>query len=460
MRTAIVGAGPTGLYLGIALARRGHRVVLVDRDPGPSDAGRWERRGVMQFHHVHAFRQQALKALEAEMPDVVESLLAAGAVPATQPAPGRLELEQLEQPDQADHVVGLRCRRELFERVLRATAQAEPGVQLRTGHAEELVETGGRTTGVRIDGLTVDADLVLDATGRSGRLTRRWRGPAEDHDCGFAYVSRQYQLHPGASNGPMNNPFGMLAFYPGYVVLVVPQDNGALSTLIGRASSDRDLSALRHQRAFDVAARTIPALAAWTDPSRSRPITPVLPGATLFNRYQSQLDHTGRPPLIGLLCVGDAVCTTNPAFGRGVSTSLMQARYLVSLLHEHRRDLVTVSQAFDRWCVQAIRPWFADHVDMDAQRRRRWAGHDIDLSRPLPSDLVVAAAGTDPRLMPVVGPYLAMEALPGSLAVVQPQVRERYATGWRPPIPAGPSRDELADLVSRAVPEPSEPNAA
>jgi len=36
VRTVIVGAGPTGLYLGIALARRGQQVSVVDRDNGPN----------------------------------------------------------------------------------------------------------------------------------------------------------------------------------------------------------------------------------------------------------------------------------------------------------------------------------------------------------------------------------------------------------------------------------------
>ena len=69
MRTAIVGTGPTGLYLGLALARRGHEVTIVDRDPGP-DGDRWDRKGVMQFHHPHGFRQQVIEALRAEIPDV------------------------------------------------------------------------------------------------------------------------------------------------------------------------------------------------------------------------------------------------------------------------------------------------------------------------------------------------------------------------------------------------------
>ena len=79
MRSVIVGAGPTGLYTAIALARRGHQATVIDRDPGPA-RGQWrDRKGVMQFHHPHHFRQQVADALLAEMPEVWHGLLAAGA---------------------------------------------------------------------------------------------------------------------------------------------------------------------------------------------------------------------------------------------------------------------------------------------------------------------------------------------------------------------------------------------
>ena len=58
MRAVIVGAGPTGLYTAIALARRGHQVTVIDRDTGPGGGQWWDRKGVMQFHHPHFFRQQ------------------------------------------------------------------------------------------------------------------------------------------------------------------------------------------------------------------------------------------------------------------------------------------------------------------------------------------------------------------------------------------------------------------
>ncbi len=438
MRSVIVGAGPTGLYTAVALARRGHQVTVIDRDPGPDGGQWWDRKGVMQFHHPHHFRQQVADALLAEMPEVWHGLLAAGAVPAM-------------LPGQPGGPAGLHCRRLTFERVLRAAARAEPGVRLRTGHVDEVRGERGRVTGVRAGGRQVDAGLVIDAGGRGGRLTRSLRGPAQGRDCGIAYVSRQYQMLPGAADGPVNAPFGVMVTYPGYAAAVFIHDNRIVSALIARASTDRQLAALRARAAFEAAARAIPALAAWTDPEQSRPITPVLPGGRLYNSYRGQLNDAGRVALAGLIYAGDSVCTTNPAAGRGVTTSLLQARQLIGLLGEHGRDLTSCSLAFDHWCAGHIKPWFDDHVYWDADLIRRWSGQDIDLTRPLPPDLIMAAAQADPEIVKAAGPYQAMLALPASLDAVQARARAIYATGWRPPAPPGPTRDELASLVTAAA---------
>jgi 2-polyprenyl-6-methoxyphenol hydroxylase-like FAD-dependent oxidoreductase len=438
MRTAVVGAGPTGLYTAIALARRGHEVTVIDRDSGPDGDGSWNRRGVMQFHHPHGFRQQVVEALLAEMPEVLDDVIAA-------------EAEQVTLPELPGRVVGLRCRRLIFERVLRAAAEAQPGVTLRIGHVDDVCCERGRAVGVRVDGQQVDADLVLDASGRVGQLARTFRGPAEGGDCGIAYASRQYQLLPGAQNGPVNAPIGMVTIYPGYQAIVFLHDNRTFSTLIARASTDRQMVALRFPEAFKAASRAIPSLAAWTEPDRARPISPVLPGGRLYNTYRTQLNDVGQVAANGLIFAGDAVCTTNPAVGRGVATSLMQAQRLLALLDEHRHDFISCSLEFDRWCAENIKPWFSDHVYWDAELIRRWSGHDVDLTRPLPSDLIMAAIEVDPELRKVVGPYMAMQVLPASLAAVEPRVREIYASGWRPPVPDGPTRDELAELVTAAA---------
>ncbi|GAA4707247.1 FAD-dependent oxidoreductase [Pseudonocardia yuanmonensis] len=441
MRVVVVGAGPTGLFTAMALARRGHRVTVVDRDTGPRPDGSWPRRGVMQFHHPHALRAQVAEALQAELPEVWDDLLDAGAEPVTAaPGPGSLGAPA--------ELMAVRCRRLTFERVLRAAAERQPGVVLHTGHVDEVCIDRGRATGVRTDCTTLDADLVIAATGRAGRLGAARRAPARGGDCGIAYVSRQYRLHPGAQPGPMNFPLGRTDLYPGYQSIVFLHDNGIFSTVIARSSDDRALAALRLTEVFEAAARAVPTLAAWTDPTRADPITAVLPGGRLHNTYQGQLDDTGAVGLPGLVFVGDAVCTTNPAVGRGITTSLLQARQLVRLLGRDPSDVVGLTLAFDAWCSENIAPWFEDHVYWDAEQRRRWGGADIDLTRPLPSDLIVAAAQADPALFDLVGPYLGMRALPASLDAARPRAAEIYAGGWRPPVPDGPTRDELAALAA------------
>ena len=438
VRVGIVGAGPTGLFLAIAFARRGNRVTVVDRDPGPGADGAWARRGVMQFHHPHGFRGQVVDALTVEMPEVLDAVLAAGAEPTT-------------IPQQPGRVVGLRCRRATFERVLRTAAETEPGVELRRGHVDEITAEHGRASGLRVDGQRVDADLVVDASGRAGRLGRGLRAPAVGGDCGLAYVSRQHELLPGAEQGPVNSPVGLIVNHPGYQVIVFPHDNRTFSTLVARLASDHTLAQLRGLRAFEAACGAVPALQTWTSPDRSRPITPVLPGGRLTNSYQGQHGTTGAVALPGVVFVGDAVCTTTPTAGRGVATGLMQAVRLLAVLDHDSSDLASGAAAFETWCDANIRPWFVDHVAMDAAQVERWSGRDIDLSQKLPSDVILFAAEADPGIMRVAGPYLSMEALPSSLDAVEARAREVYATGWRPAVPDGPTRDELAELVEQTL---------
>ncbi len=438
MQTAIVGAGPAGLFTAIALARRGHRVTIVDRDPGPAPDGSWERRGVMQFHHPHGLRQQVVEALSAEMPDVRGRLLAAGAEPAVLPA----------RDGTPERPVGLHCRRATFERTLRDAAVAEPGVTLRAGHADGVLSDGARVTGLRVDGAAVAFDLVVNASGRAGRLAGDLRAPGIGGDCGLSYVSRQYALRPGAGNGPMNAPVGLVRTLDGYLIAVFLQDDRTFATLIARPSADRRFTGLRHAEVFEAAARVIPGLADWISADRATPITPVLPGARLHNTYRGQADARGRIPLPGLVHLGDAVCTTNPTAGRGIALALRQARRLVQSLAAHPHDVEAATLAFDAWCDGNVRPWYDDHVHWDADILRRWAGGDVDVSRPLPSDLVLEAAGKEPSLMRVAGPYMAMEVLPSALAEIEPRAREIYAAGWRPPPHDGPSRDELAEMIA------------
>ena len=436
MRIVVVGAGPTGLFIAIALARRGREVVVVDRDAGPPPVPEtvWRRRGVMQFDHAHTFRRQVIDALRAEMPDVLDDLVTAGATIAT---------------GADNRPAAMLCRRATFERVLRNSAAAQPGVTLRCGHVDRIEQHGGRTVGVRVDGQTVPADAVIDAAGRSSRFTDGIRPPAAGGDCGAVYVTRQYRLRDSADTGPMNSPIGLSLGLAGYWAIAFLHDNGAFSITFTHDGTERRLRLLRGDEVFDNAVRAIPLLREWIDSSRAQPISRALPGGRLYNSYRGQLDASGLPVLPGLISVGDAVCTTTPLAGRGVSLALMQGQELVGALDRNATDIIAATMQFDQWCLRNIRPWFDDHRHTDADRMRRWLGGDVDLGRRLPSDLIVAAAIADPALTDIVGPYTTMDALPASLAPAETRAREIYATGWRPPVPDGPTRAELSEVVSR-----------
>jgi 2-polyprenyl-6-methoxyphenol hydroxylase-like FAD-dependent oxidoreductase len=120
----------------------------------------------MQFHHAHAFRHQVGMALRKEWPAAFEAWLEAGAEPVLFDVPGM-------GPVPAGH----RSRRETFERALRTTADSVPGLTLLQGHVDGLVTTDGRVHGLVVDGRPVEADLVVDASGRAGRSTDEVRAP-------------------------------------------------------------------------------------------------------------------------------------------------------------------------------------------------------------------------------------------------------------------------------------------
>jgi 2-polyprenyl-6-methoxyphenol hydroxylase-like FAD-dependent oxidoreductase len=439
MRTAIIGAGPAGLFMGSALAGRGHQVVAVDRDTRPP-AGRWARPGVMQFHHAHAFRPQVGMALRREWPAAFEAWLALGAEPITFDVPGM-------GPVPGGH----RSRRDTFERALRTTADGVPGLAIRQGHVDGVLADDGRVRGVVVDGSPVEADLVVDASGRSGRSVDALRAPASvGGPCGMAYVDRQYRLRDGAEPGPMTNPLAWQGDFDGYQVLLFLHERGHFSVVIVRPTADPALKDLRHRAAFEAACRAIPGLAAWTDPERAEPVTDVLPGGPLRNTYREQRARDGRPCVPGLVSVGDAVATTTPIFGRGVATTFLQALHLLALL-DTEPDPARVAEPFDAWCAENMRPWVVDHVEMDGDAVRRWQGGDVDLTRRLPSDLILAAGEQDPGIRPATGGYVSMLQLPSCLDPVEPLARAVYASGWRPAFTPGPTHRELRDVVAAAL---------
>ena len=394
----------------------------------------------MQFHHAHGFRTQVGIALGREWPAALAAWLDLGAEPITFDVPGMGVV-----------AAGHRSSRDTFERALRAAARTVSGLTIRQGHVDGVLTSDGSVHGLVVDGSPVEADLVVDAGGRSGRAVDGLRAPATvGGPCGMAYVDRQYRLLDGSEPGPMTNPLAWQADLDGWQVLVFLHEGGQFSVVLLRPTADAALKDLRHEAAFDAACRAVPGLAAWTDPERAEAITDVLPGGPLRNAYRGQRRRDGRPFTPGLVSIGDAVATTTPIFGRGVTTTFLQVRRLLALL-DSGADPALVGEPFDAWCEEAMLPWVADHVAMDTDAVRRWGGGDVDLTRRLPSDLILAAASQDPGIGPATGGYLSMLELPACLDPAEPLAHAVYVSGWRPAFAPGPTRAELRAIVAQAL---------
>jgi len=388
----------------------------------------------MQFEHAHGFRPQVPMTLQAEWPEANDCWQSLGAQPVEVP-----------NPVGSAAVTGVLSRRSTFERALRLAAQKQSGLTMGTGHVDGLVLDRGRVSGAQVEGSTVEADLVVDASGRAGRLGRSRPGHDLDGDCGLAYVDRTYRLRAGADPGPMVNPLAYVGDFVGYQCLVFLHEAGHFSVVLVRPTADSALKALRFEAAFDAACHAIPALAEWTDPARAHPTSDVLVGGALRNVYRRQ---AGTP---GLVAVGDSVATTTPTRGRGIAMAYMQVTALLGLLDEGE-DPSTVTEPFGAWCDRDIEPWVADHIAIDGGMVRRWQGEDLDLCVPLTSDLIAAAVEVDPRIGQHAAGYFAMTAMPESLRPAEPWARAVYQDGWRPAYAPGPTRDELVDVIRRAVP--------
>ena len=90
-------------------------------------------------------------------------------------------------------------------------------------------------------------------------------------------------------------------------------------------------------------------------------------------------------------------------------------------------------------------------MEWDAALLAQWAGRPVDPDGPIGLEAVVAAARElHPDWMSILGPFFTMSVPPTALDPLRAEVRALVRAGWQPAEPPGPSRDELAAIVTIA----------
>jgi 2-polyprenyl-6-methoxyphenol hydroxylase-like FAD-dependent oxidoreductase len=473
-RILILGAGLGGLCTAMLLARDGHEVTVLERDPaGPPPPERadaawegWQRRGVNQFRLPHLMLPRWWGLLRVEVPEVRYPLEAAGArylnlvaaLPVERRGPMREDDDRFET---------LTARRPVLEAALSAAAEAA-GVSIRRGVTVTGVTVTCRTvdrharvprvTGVLTeDGATIRADLVVDCGGRRSALSS-WlaaagaRRPVEERaDCGFVYYGRHFRSRTGKQPAVLSN---LLQNYDSMSTITLPGDNGTWSVVLTTSSRDKALRVLREPDRWHAAVAEYPLIAHWAD---AEPISGVDVMAGIEDRYR-RFVVDGQPVATGVVAVGDAWACTNPSVGRGAAIALVHARVLRDLLRETDPvDHDKFARRFDEVTGQSVEPLYRATLWYD---RHRLAEIDADVAgtpyrtddRAWPmSKALFAASLADPDLSRAYTAVAGFIATPDEVFSALGVVDRVVALGMpapQYPLP-GPTRGELLESIGR-----------
>jgi hypothetical protein len=246
-----------------------------------------------------------------------------------------------------------------------------------------------------------------------------------------------------------------------YTAVLFLGEGDTFSISVGVLPDDKPMKSLREGAAFTAAIRATPLLAGWVAPGNSEPISPVYAMGGLDN--SSRFVDPGADRLTtGFYALGDAVCTTNPANGRGVSLALAHVFELADLLDAQPSVDRGQAARFAGATKALLAPFLGEAIANDRGRAGLWeavaAGERPQMPPPgvVHFGVAVAASVKDVEVWRRVAHVMMSLTSPAELYANEEMAQRIGAAlaGGPPPQLPGASRAELVEALSAAVAEP------
>jgi flavin-dependent dehydrogenase len=164
----VIGGSMAGLLAARVVSEYFDRVTVIDRDNLPINGS--QRRGVPQGWHAHALLAGGLAVTEDLFPGITDALTKDGALIADPAKDGRWFFEGgfLKKLDSG--LKALLVSRPFLESRVRSRLLGSDNIVIKSvSSARGLVCKNGRVQGVILDDRKIEADLVIDASGRGSQ---------------------------------------------------------------------------------------------------------------------------------------------------------------------------------------------------------------------------------------------------------------------------------------------------